>query len=102
VEGTTLQVVSIVAGVAAALTATNVVTNLVAETAKAIARVQTIKKSLLQTPSKKRYSTKRTHRIEEDETHEKFLQIQRLLKEGKSREAEEIFRRAKTTTDLMG
>lgn len=93
-DGTALQVVSIVAGVAAALTATNIAANLVAEAAKTITRMQKIKKSLLKTTSKKKYSANRTRRIEEEEIHEKFLQMQHLLKEGKSEEAEEIFRRA--------
>jgi hypothetical protein len=96
VEGTVLQVVSIaVAGVAAALTATNVLAKLLTQFMTVLAKARSLKKEIAGTRSKRKRPVKKMRRIEDKEIHEKFVQMQHLLKEGRSQEAEEIFRRVR-------
>jgi hypothetical protein len=91
VEGTVLQVVSIAVAGVAALTATRAVSNLFFEISKMIATMRRTQQLMKQTRP-----TRKIRRIKkEEEIHKQFLHMQHLLKEGKSEEAEQIFRRAK-------
>lgn len=85
------QILGILAASIAALISTKLVSKTLGEMITLLSMLKRTLDSKKDTNLRRR--VRRRANLDESETHEKFLQIQRLLKEGKNKEAEEVFRR---------